>query len=56
MKEGISAFKMLTSKLIGDKRLGVDKTTVLEYILKKQVLIRGIGLIRLRIGITGVHC
>ena len=33
--------------------LGVDVTIILEWILKKQVLLGGIGLIRLRIGIIG---
>jgi hypothetical protein len=33
--------------------LGVDGRTILEWILKKYVSIRGTGLIRLRIGIIG---
>ena len=35
--------------------LGVDGRTILEWILKKWVSIRGIGLIRLRIKVIGEH-
>ena len=37
--------------LLGD--LGVDGRTILEWTLKRWVSMRGIGLIRLRIGIIG---
>ena len=54
--EGRSAFKILTNKPIGNRPLGglgVDGRKILEWILKKQVSIRGVGLIWLRIGIIG---
>ena len=52
MEEGRSAFKILTGKRpSGRPRL--DGRTLLEWTLKKQVSIRGIELIRLRIGIIG---
>ena len=57
MEEGRSAFKILTGTSTGKKPLeglSVDGKTKLEEILKKQVSIRGIGLIRLRIGIIRV--
>ena len=50
MEEGRNAFKILTGKPTG---LGVDGRTILEWILKKWVSLRGTGLIRLRIGIIG---
>ena len=53
MEKGRSAFKILTGTPAGKSPLGVDGRTILEWILKKWVLIRGIGLVRLRIGITG---
>jgi hypothetical protein len=46
---------MLTDKPIGHRPLGSPRRRLddnLKWILKKQVSIRGIGLIRLRIGIT----
>jgi hypothetical protein len=50
-----SAFKILTGTPAGKRLLGlgVDGGTILEWILKKWVSIRGIGLIRLRIRIMG---
>ena len=56
MEEGRSAFKFSTGTPTGVRplrRLGVDGRTILEWILKKQISIRGIGMIRLRIGIIG---
>ena len=50
MEEGRNAFKVLTGTHAG---VGVGGRTVLEWTLKKSVSIRGIGLIRLRIGIIG---
>ena len=53
---GRSAFKMLACRPAGKKPLEslvVDESTTLEWILKKYISIRGIGLIRLRIGIIG---
>jgi hypothetical protein len=37
------------------KGLGVDKRTILGFILKKYISIRGIGLIRIRIRIIEEH-
>jgi hypothetical protein len=53
MKEGRSAFKILKGLRERDLYggLDVDGRTILKWILKKKVSIRGIGLIRLRIGI-----
>ena len=56
MEEGRSAFKILTGKPTGKGPLGdlgVDGRTILEWTLKRYVSMRGIGLIRLRIGIIG---
>ena len=56
MEEGRSAFRFLTSKHTGKRPLEktrLDGRTILEWILTKYVSIRGIGLIRFRIGITG---
>ena len=50
MEEGRSAFKILTGKPTGKRPFG---RIILEWILKKRVSIRGIGLIRLRIWIIG---
>ena len=50
MEEGRSAFKILTGKPTGKRPLG---RTILEWTLKRSVSMRGIGLIRLRIGIIG---
>ena len=53
-KEGRSAFKLLTCTFTGKRPLGRPRRRwedILERILKKYVSIRGIGLIRLRIGI-----
>jgi hypothetical protein len=44
--EAKSYFKILT-----DKPIGAEERTILKWVLKQQVSIRGIGLIRLRIGI-----
>ena len=52
MEEGNSAFQMLTGKPTGrglQGGLGVDGRTILEWTLKRQVSMRIIGLIRLRI-------
>ena len=56
MEEDRSAFKILTGNL--QERdiwggLAVDGRTILEWTLKRYVSMRGIGLIRLRIGIVG---
>ena len=51
-----SAFKILTDTHTGKIPLGrprLDGRTILKWILKKLVSIRGIGLIRFRIGIVG---
>ena len=48
-----SVFKILTGKRPSLEGVGVDGSTILEWILKKWVSIRGIELIRLRIGIIG---
>ena len=51
---GRSAFKILTDKPTGNKPLGRPTRRwedQLEWMLKKQVPIRGIGLIRLKLGI-----
>ena len=56
MEEVRSAFKILTGTPTGKRSLGrpsVDRRTTLEWTLKKQVSIQGIGLIRLRVVITG---
>ena len=56
IEKGRSAFKLLTGKPTGKRPLGdlgVDGRTILEWTLKRYVSMRGIGLIRLRIGIIG---
>ena len=56
MEGGRNAFKVLKDKTRGNTRLEVPRPRWeqnLERILKKQISIRGIGLIRLRIGIIG---
>ena len=56
IEKGRSVFKVLISKPTGKRplgRLGVHVRTILEWILKKWVSIRGIGLIRLRTRIIG---
>ena len=56
MEEGRSAFKILTDKLTGKRPLGrplVDGRTILEWTLKRQVSMRGIGLIQVRIWVIG---
>ena len=57
MEESRSALKKLTSKPTGKRwergKSGREGRTILEWILNKQASIRGIGLIRLRIGIIG---
>ena len=56
MKNGRSAFKILTGKPAGKRTLGrsgVDRSRILEWTLKRKVSMRGIGLIRLGIGIIG---
>ena len=50
MEKGRSAFKIVTGKPTGKIPL-VDGRTILEWTLKRLVSVRGIGLIRLRIGI-----
>ena len=52
--KGRSGFKILMGKPTGkipSGSLGVDGRTILEWTLNKYMLIRGFGLIRLRIGI-----
>ena len=56
MEEGRSAFKISTGKATGKRLwegLGIDEREILEWNLKKYVLIRGINFIRLRIGTIG---
>ena len=53
MEEGRSAFKILTGKPTGKRPLGRPRRRWEDNILKKYASIRGIGLIRLRIGIIG---
>ena len=56
MEEGRSAFKILTGKPTGNRRLGSPRRRWEDNIrmgLKEIILKRGIGLIRLRIGIIG---
>ena len=56
MEEGRSAFKILTSKPTGRRPLGRLSRRWEDNIrrdLKKQASVRGIGLIRLRLGING---
>ena len=50
IEEDTSAFKILTGKPTEKRPLG---RTILEWTLKRQVSMQGIGLIRLRIGIIG---
>ena len=45
--------KIYIQPLTTARGLGIDGRTILEWILKKSVSIRGIGLIWLRIGIIG---
>ena len=56
MEEGGNVFKLL-ARTPAERDLlesqGVDGRTLFEWILNKSVSIRGIGLIRLRIGIIG---
>ena len=59
MEEGRSAFKILTGKPTAKRfqeSLGVDGRTILEWLLKKYVSRRGIGLIRLRILESPCEC
>ena len=56
MEEDKSAFKILADTPIGNKHLGRPKRRWEDNIrmdLKEYVLIRGIGLIRLRVGFIG---
>ena len=56
IEEDRSAFTIVTGKPKGRRPLGRPRRrweTLLEWILKKYLSIRGIGLIRLRIGIIG---
>ena len=56
MQEGRSAFKMLTGKSTGKRPLGRSRHRLDEDIrmdLEEVVSVRGIELIRLRIGIIG---
>ena len=56
MEERSSTFKILIGKPTGRRPygvLGVDGRTILELTLKRLASMRGIGLIRLRIGIIG---
>ena len=56
MEEGRSSFKILTGTPAGKIHLGRTRRRwedTIEWILNKYLLIRGIGLIRLRIGIIG---
>ena len=56
MEEGRSAFKILTGKPTGKRPLGRPRRRWEDNIrmdLKRWVSMRGIGLIRLRIGIIG---
>ena len=54
--EGRSAFKILADTLIGKRPLGRPRRRweeIFEWTLNKEVSVRRIILIRLRIGITG---
>ena len=51
MKAGRNSLKLTLNQQ--EEGPGVDGRTILGWILKKQVSIRGIGLIRLRMGIIG---
>ena len=54
MEEGRSAFKILTGKLTGKRPLGRPRhrwEDTLEWTLKRELSMRVIGLIQLRIGI-----
>ena len=54
MEGGRSAFKILTGTPAGKRpygSIGIDGRTILEWILKKYISIRGIELNRLSIGI-----
>ena len=59
MEEGRSAFKILTGKHTGKRLSGRPECrwggAILKWSLKKKVSLRGIGSIRLRIGIIGEH-
>ena len=54
MEEGRSTFKILTGKPTGKRSLGRPRRRWEDNIrMKRLVSLRGIGLIRLRIGIIG---
>ena len=56
MEEGRSAFKILTGKPTGNRRLGRPRGRLEDNIrmnLKEWVSVQGIGLIRRKIGIIG---
>ena len=56
MEEGRSAFKILTGKPTGKRPLGKSRRRWednIRWILNKYVLVRGIGLNRLRIRMIG---
>jgi hypothetical protein len=56
MEEGMNAFKTLADNLQErdlQEGLGVNGRTILQWILNKELLTRGIGFIWLRIGIIG---
>ena len=58
MEEGKSAFKILTDKTIGKRPLGSPRRIWKDNIRmcrKKYISIRGIVMIRLRIGIVESH-
>ena len=49
----ISTYTILTSRSTGKEALGRARRSLIEWILKKQVSVLGIGLVRLRIGVIG---
>ena len=52
-KKGRGAFKILTGRTIGKRILGAEVRTILQRILKKQLLIRRVALIQFKIRIIG---
>ena len=56
MKEGSNDFNILTGKYTRQRLSGIDGRSILEWILKKYVSIRMIGLIRLRMGLFESPC
>ena len=56
MEEDSGTFKILLGKPTGKRPLqglSINRSTILEFILKKWVSVQGIGLIQLRVRIFG---